>query len=268
MTLFPCFLPQVVVDSTNNALSVTVTGGGSPGTSTVYINPGTYYLRGDGTVGVDLLNAIDTALESHSTTGTFTCSVSRNIDEASSGCMVTLALSGGPTSWTINTSGTTFDLAWLGMSTGMAAALSHTSTRTVRGCWTFSEPLSSDDPGWEGRTTQNELSGGTVSPHNFGYTAKRRSCAVDFLWRTRVAETASLDTPHAALAHLLYGGAFERHDTLISSGTTLAALSSSTRVGTLWHLSEQSCRDMMPMRVEPGLDLWGLRFTLIGGEGV
>jgi len=267
MSLFPCFLPQIVVDSTDNALSVTVTGGTGAGTSTVSIAAGIYYLRGDGAAG-DLLAAIDTALESHSTTGTFTCSVSRNIDEASSGCTVTLALSGGPTSWAINTSGTTFDLSWLGMATGMAAALSHSSTQTVRGCWASSEVMSVDDPGWEGRTTVNELDGGSVSPHSFGATSKRRACTIDFLWRRRVAETASLDTPHAALAHLLYGGAFERHDTLLSSGTTLSALSSSTKIGGLWHFSESTCRNLRPARQEPGLDLWTLQMDLVGGEGV
>lgn len=267
-TLFPCFLPAIVIDSTNNKLSVTVTGGTGAGTSTLTIASGTYYLRGDGASG-DFLAALDTALESHSTTGAFACTVSRNIASASSGCSVTLTLSGGPTSWTINTSSnTTFDLSWIGMSSGMTAALSLSSTSTVKGCWTSSEPMSLDDPGWSSMVRQSQLSGGSVSTHIYGATTKERTYDCDYLYRERVFETTSLDTPHKALGHLMLGGKFERHDTTVSSGTTLSALSSSTRIGTLWHFAEESCKSLRPSRVDPGLELWGITVSLIGGEAV
>jgi len=229
-------------------------------TATATIAAGTYYLRGDGTSG-DLLPALVTALQG---ANTYTATVSRNIDDASAHTVVTITRATGADNFQILWADalTTFDETLLGFTADTADNSSpKVSTQACAASWVSTDILREREPFGE-RTVSvpRKANGGVVGVSR---SAHMTSWALGFafvnekrmLKRTRLAVDA--DTLEGFMERFGAGAAFEAHETALSSGTTLAALSTSTRFAVL-HWSEDTLATFRPRRIGPGVPLYDL----------
>lgn len=252
---FSVFAPSIVIHAQNKGLRVVY--GGTP--TTINLDEGTYYLGGSGS---SLLGAIDTKLEAIA--AGWTNSVSRDITSGSSGMTVTIT---SPASnWYIDVThaATTFDMTTIGMSqtVNASAALSQTSTATVGGNWVAGEARSSDDGGFTGNAIVIKLADGSSATYSTGAITQNLNIDVKLLERYRIWTDTARATIHPALKRLISGDQFEYHETTISSGSTLTALSSSTLVGTTWKLADPS-NGLQFDRVDISTQLWSTSFDIV-----
>lgn len=260
---YPVLAGAIVLTSANNAIRVKE----GATTATTTIAAGTYYLRGDGAAG-DLLPALVTALQSATASAnTYTATVSRNIDAASAHTVVTITRASGADNFQILWADalTTFDETLLGFTANTADNSSpKVSTQACAASWVSTDILRDLEPfGERIISVPRKASGGVVgvsrSAHmtswamGFAFVAearmlKRRALAVD------------ADTLEGFMERFGAGAAFEAHETALSSGTTLAALSSSTLVAVM-HWSEDTLSSFRPRRIGPGVPLYDLDTT-------
>lgn len=227
--------PALTITDQNKGLRVVYAGVGY----TCQLTAGTYYLGG---VGSSLLAAIITAITAGVTGApVFTSSISRNITTGSSGCSVTLTSPSSTWYFDVTNSAHTFDTTILGMSdtVNASAAVAQTSTQTVGGNWVSGETRTSDDAALVGGASRIiKLQDGSSVTHRVGSVTSAMDIEINLLERQRIWTDTVRATYHPAIKRIFYGDAFEYHETSISSGSTLTALSSSTIVGSTWKLSD------------------------------
>jgi hypothetical protein len=241
----------------------------------------TFYLRGDGG-NDDLLRLLKLTLDTHTGgTNVYTVSISRNID----GTLL-------PSSVTISAATNNFSIDWTSASTTLnerhfgfrsiatTSGLSTTGDVSPTSQWVANDVVESFEEQDEVQAFVERARSGAVLGGKRGgpYDVRTMSMRFQSEQRTVVkgAPTIStvLDTGRAfaaAWALMATGRAFEVHLASLSAGTTLAALSTTTRqaclqgTGTAWHLDADSVESgFRPERLAPGVGLYSWALRLLG----
>lgn len=252
---YPALLGAVVIDATNNVIRLKE--GASPSVS-ASITVGTYFLRGDGAAD-DLLLAIKTALDLAGATYTPTITCSVDAVSARTG-IVTIT---GSTSFQLMFSegANTFDETLLGFVAGVntTAGLTSTSTLSPAAIWTAPEQNRELEPVIEKQVAVRRAANGKVRGIQRSSKMTSYRLAFSFVRDTRMLIARNAADPNATLEAFMdrFGAnaRFELHDADVSSGTTLAALTSSTLVSQV-HFSEETLTRFEPQRVAPGTPLY------------
>lgn len=262
---YPVFLGAVVVDTSNNAIRLTEAG--TPYTAT--IASGTYYLRGDGASG-DLCAAIVTALDATAGGNTYAVTVAFDIDGDNVSAVVTIARATGTDAFQIlwsNTS-TTFDEALLGFTSASLpnpAGTTSSSTLSPSCVWVSSDIYREFDAEDEDDAFANRaLSGYTYGGSNGEFDVRR--LGMDFVVAKRAHEMWIAADPTRAFnvfrRRCIGGLPFELHFGTISSGSALAALSSSTEQGDRFVMHEANVDGFDPRRLSPAMALYSFDLRL------
>lgn len=267
MSLYPVMLGAVVIDATNQRIVITEAGADKNADITV----GTYFLRGDG-ASDDLCKAIKDAMEAAgASANTYTVSVSWSTDGTAPAAVVTIARATGADSIGIKwaSGSTTFDEAWIGFAnTNVTGATSYSGTLSPSSVWVSNEIHRSLDAVSEHVAFSKRARSGRIQGALRGGAYEVRMLGMDLLHAKRAHSVYNSSDPTSALdafvERQLAGLHFELHLTTISSGTTLSALSSSTRHGTAWHLDAEAVESYAPRRMSPGVPLYSADLRLLG----
>lgn len=260
---YPVMLGAIVLTSANNAIRVKE----GATTATTTIAAGTYYLRGDGAAG-DFFPAFVTALQAATASvNTYTAVPSRSIAPGTAHTLVTITRASGADNFQILWADalTTFDETLLGFTANTADnASDKVSTQACGAAWVSNDGMGELEPYSERVASVSRSASGRVS--GVSRSARMQS------WRTRMlfvderrlfveqALAGAQDTLEGFMEDFGAGAAMEFHDADVSSGTTLAALSSSTLVDVM-HFSEDALTRFEPQRVGPGVPLYHLPMT-------
>ena len=263
---YPVILPVIVIDSTNKAIRMTE----NATTSTINLVEGSYFLRGDGSAD-DLLLALKTALDSHpnvTTPNTYTVTIARSINSAAVSGAVTVTRATGSSSWGVLWADalTTFDQALLGfVANDTVNASPKVSTVSPSGQWVSNEIIKRRDPRTEVDVKQVRTRSGAVGGGRRGGPYSVRLVQFEYVNEKRTDAMLNTTDPTAAFssvfALLSTLRRFELHFATLATSPALAALSSTTRQGTAWHLDEASAEEFEPRKLSAGTPLysWGLR---------
>lgn len=258
---YPVLLGAIVITSANQAIRIKEGANTNQG----LIATGTYYLRGDGAAG-DFLPALVTALQSANagSSNTYTATVSRNIDSNTAHTTITITRATGADNFQIQwaNSLTTFDETLLGFTANTADdALAKTSTQACAAGWASNDILRELEPFGERvvsvpRKVNGAVVGVTRSAHMTSWSVGFAFVHEDRMLKRRALAVAG-DTLEGFIERFGAGAAFELHESPISAGVTLSALSASTRVGVM-HWSEDTLSSFRPQRIGPGVPLYDL----------
>ncbi len=265
---YPVMLAAVVIDSTNGGLRITE----GANTSVTSIPAGTYFLRGDG-VADDLLLAIKTAMETNTaprvSVNTYTVAVAWSTSPAAPSAVITITRATGADTFGVLWADalTTFDQALVGfVASDTVNASAKTSTLSPSCVWVSPEIYVEAEEDEEDDAYVQRARSGVVRGGDRGgpYETLRISFQLMEERRVKAARIAA-DVARAFdrfRRQLVRGRQFELHFGTISSGTTLAALSSSTERGAGWHLSPDSVDGFRAERLRPGLPLYAWSLEL------
>jgi hypothetical protein len=283
---YPVLLPAIVLDGTQ---TIRLNEGGVAQTLSM-LNPATglaipfdtevtFYLRGDGATD-DLLRAVRETLDTHTGTNTYSVSISRNIDGTTLPSAVTISRATGASTFSIQWGSSALDEALLGFR-NITTTTGTTTTGDISptGQWIANdiyEEFESEDEvdGFVERTR----SGAVFSGRRGGpYDVRRLSMRFQVAQRTHLKEVPTIssvvDTGRAfggCWEKLTRGRPFELHFATLASGTTLNALSSTTRqgcfnsTGTSWRLDSGSIEAFRPERLAPGVGLYSWSLRMLG----
>lgn len=260
---YPVMLGAIVLTSANNAIRFKE----GATTATATIAAGTYYLRGDGAAG-DLMPALVTALQAATASAnTYSATVARSIAPGTAHTLVTITRASGADNFQILWADalTTFDETLLGFTANTADnASAKVSTQACGAAWASNDGMGELEPYSERMASLTRSMSGRVS--GVSRSARMQSWRMRLLFveeRRLHVETAlagAQDTLEGFMEDFGAGAALELHDADVSSGTTLAALSTSTLVDVV-HFSEESLTRYEPQRVGPGVPLYHLSLT-------
>lgn len=282
---YPVFLLPVVVEQ--GTLAMTENGVPQvlniidPATLGVLSGSKTFYLRGDG-ANDDLLRLLKLTMDTHTGgVNTYTVSISRNIDGNALPATVTIS---GPTNlfridW--SSTSTTLNERHFGFrSIHTTSALSTTGDVSPTSQWVANDVVEFFEEEDEVQAFVERARSGVVLGGRRGGPYDVRRIGLRFQTEQRsvlkgVPTISSVvDTGRAFAAAwglMALGRPFEVHLASLSSGTTLAALSSSTRQpcfagsGTSWHLDADSIEGgYRPERLAPGVGLYSWQLRLLG----
>ena len=264
---YPVLLSAVVVTSAAADGRIRFVEGA--GNLNADLRPGTYFLRGDGAAD-DLCLEIKTALEATGA-NTYSVGVSFDVDADNATATVTITRTAGADTCSLSfaSGSTTFDPALIGFAAGNTAnnASAKVSTLSPSSVWVSSDiyrELEPDDEvdGFAPRALSGRVRAGSLG----AYDVRRLGFALVGSKRTH-ARFIAADTARAfsTLWRRWAGGPrCELHVAAIASGTTLAALSSSTEEGAGWHLDEGSAEGFAPSRLNNGVALYSWDLRLLG----
>ena len=261
---YPVMLGAVVLQ-TAKVLRFTE-GAGPPNNAT--IAAGTYYLRGDGGAD-DLCLVLKNALENAgASTNTYTVTVAWSVDPAIAGALVTITRATGADNFGVlwADAATTFDEALLGFSANDTInATAKTSTKSCAAAWVCNDIAREIEPQSERVVSVPRAVSGRVQGVTRSARMQSWRLGLAFVDQRRMLVKRALagtqDTLEGFMERFGAGSAFELHEAQISTGTTLAALSSSTRVDVV-HFSEDALTEFTPQRLGPGVALYSLDLVL------
>lgn len=285
---YPVILPAVVC---TNATTIVVTETAGAQTLTL-VDPATgsaiaanvsktFYLRGDGATD-DLCRALAETLATATGTNTYSVTITRNIDGTALPSSVTIART-GPNNFTIDwaNGSTTLDERLFGfrnVSTGSVTTT--TGDVSPTGQWVSNDVYEFFEEEDEVVAFVERARSGIVIGGRRGGPYDIRRLALRFIAEQRTLAkgvptiSSVVDSGRAfanCWARLCTGRPFELHFATISSGTTLAALSSSTRQvcfhgsGTAWHLDADTVEGgFRPERLSPGVGLYAWQLRMLG----
>ena len=269
MTTYAALLGAITIDASNKAIRF------KEGlvTQTVSLVEGVYFARGDGAAD-DLHLAAKTALETNTNAvgpNTYTVSHALSINPAAPAAVTSIARATGSSTFQILWADalTTFKPAWLGFTAVDTAedALTKVSSRSPSSMWISSDIPESYEPADEYDVSVRRARSGRVRALRRGGTYDVRTVLFRFIDSRRALSSANTADPDATFSRFLRlngdGKHFEFHGQTVS-GTTLGALSSSTRIGTAWHFDEETASGFAPDRVERGLALYDFDVGLMG----
>ncbi len=263
---YPVTLGAIVLTSANNVLRFNE---GALPTTDATIAPGTYYLRGDNAVG-DLCLAIKTALEAANggSVNTYSVTVSRSIDPAAAHTTVTITRTAGADNFGVlwASTATTFDQALLGfIANDATTALPKGSALAPAAAWVCNDVAREIEPFSERVVSVPRAVSGRVQGVTRSARMQSWRLGLAFVDERRVfvehALSGAQDTLEGFMERFGAGAAFELHEAQVSSGTTLAALSSSTLVDVA-HFSEDTLSRFEPTRLGPGVPLYSIDLRL------
>lgn len=261
---YPVALGAIVLTTSNNVLRFTE--GASTGNAT--IATGTYYLRGDGAAG-DLLPALVTALQNaNASANTYTVTVSRSIDPAVAHTTITITRATGTDNFGVLWAdvATTFDEALLGFSANDTVnATAKTSTKACAACWGSNDVAREIEPYSERVVAVPRAVSGRVQGVTRSARMQSWRLGLSFVDERRMlvenALAGTQDTLEGFMERFGAGASLELHEQQSVTGTTLAALSSSTLVDVV-HFSEDALLRFEPTRIGPGVPLYSLDLRL------
>lgn len=282
---YPVFLLPVVVEPgtvrmTENAVAQTLNII-DPATSAALATSKTFFLRGDG-ANDDLLQLLKLTLDTHTGgTNTYTMAISRSIDGSALPSAVTISAATNNFSIDWASALTTLDERHFGFrSVATTSGLSTTGTLTPTSQWVANDVVEffeeeDEVQGFVERARSGIVLGGRrggpydIRRIGLRFQAEQRSVVKAVPTISSVIDTGRAFA--AAWALMTTGRAFEVHLPALSSGTTLAALSSTTRQvcfngsGTAWHLDADSIESgFRPERLAPGVGLYAWSLRLLG----
>jgi len=265
---YPVMLGAVVLTSSNNVLRFTE---GALATANATIAPNTYYLRGDGAAG-DLCLAVKNAMEAANagSANTYTVTVAWSIDPAIAGARITITRATGADNFGVlwADAATTFDETLLGFSANDAVnATAKTSTKSCAATWVCNDVAREIEPFSERVVAVPRAVSGRVQGVTRSARMQSWRLGLAFVDERRTFVEHALAGPQDTLEGFLErfgaGASLELHEAQVSSGTTLAALSSSTLVDVV-HFSEETLTTYEPTRLGPGVPLYSLDLRLHG----
>lgn len=286
---YPVILPAIVLEPTTvirhteNATTSNLTVI-DPATGVALATSKTFYLRGDDATD-DLCRVIRQTLNSNANAtnpNTYTCTISRNIDGSALPSTVTISATGGSNfsvDWA--NAATTFDERLLGFrNVATTSGTSATGDVSPTGQWVANDIYELFEEEDEVEAFVERARSGVVIGGRRGGPYDVRRLALRFQAEQRSVVKAVptissvVDTGRAfatCWARLCTGRPFELHFATISAGTTLAALSSSTRqpcfngTGTAWHLDADTVEGgFRPERLAPGVGLYAWALRMLG----
>lgn len=258
-------LGAVVLTSANNVLRFTE----GASTQLATITPGTYYLRGDGAAG-DLCLALKTALEAAPTgsLNTYTVTVAWSIDPAVAGAVITITRATGADNFGVLWADalSTFDEALLGFSANDTVnASAKTSTKSCAAVWVCNDVAREIEPVSERVVAVPRAVSGRVQGVTRSARMQSWRLGLAFVAEGRMLAESALagaqDTLEGFMERFGAGASLELHEAQVSTGTTLAALSTSTLVDVV-HFSEDALSRFEPSRLGPGVPLYSLDLRL------
>lgn len=264
---FPVLLGVVVIDATNKAIRFTE-GGVS---AVVSLTEGSYFLRGDQLDGSDLCKEIKDALDSHAGANTYAVTLALSTNPADPTATVTVTRSTGIDTFAILWADalTTFDEGLVGFTNVNTAAdaAAKVSTLSPSCLWVGNDIYRSLEPVPSFVRRRSRARSGKVR-------AVERMSTRDRFWvqehieAKRMNEEEIAADPTRALSRFIDrqadGRRLEFHDGAIASGFALSALSTSTKIGTAWHLDDDFYpeRSGFAQRVD-GAPLYSFQGTLL-----
>ena len=261
---YPVLLGAVVVTLTNRRLRFREA---ALGVVNVDLPVGTYYLRGDST-GSDLCLLLATALSAAYAGGnTYTVTVAQNINVLTSHTLLTITRATGADTFGVVVDGVqTFDMALIGIVASTANnATAKVSTQACAAAWASNDAYAILEPFSERVASVTRAASGRVS--GVSRSSRMQSWRVLFgfvhLSRTFVVDALAFasDTLEGFIERFGAGASLEIHDVPISSGTVLAARTSSTLVDVV-HFSEDALTTYEPQAIGAGVPLYSLSLTL------
>lgn len=257
---YPVLLGAIVITSANRQIRFKE----GANTNNAQLALGTYYLRGDGNA-FDFLPALVTALQAaNASTNTYTATVSRSIDTNAAHTTITITRATGADNFQIlwGDPQTTFDNLLLGFTASTADdALAKTSTQACAAGWVSNDILRELEPFSERAVSVPRKVNGAVVGVTRSSQMTSWSLGFAFVHEDRMLKRRALavtaDTLEGFMERFGPGAAFECHESPLSAGTTLSALSSSTRVAVM-HWSEDTLSSFRPQRIGPGVPLYDL----------
>lgn len=282
---YPVFLLPIVVAPgtvrmTENGIAQTLNII-DPATSLALATSKTFYLRGDGTAD-DLLRLLKLTLDTHTGgTNVYTVAIQRNID----GSIL-------PSSVTISAGTNNFSIDWTSASTTLnerhfgfrsiatTSGLSTTGDVSPTSQWVSNDVVEFFEEEDEVQAFVERARSGFVLGGRRGGPYDIRRMGLQFQAEQRTVTkgvptvVSTKDTGRAfaaAWALMTTGRAFEVHLATLASGTTLSALSSSTRqdgttgVTQTWFLDADTVESgFRPARLAPGVGLYSWQLRLLG----
>jgi len=222
-----------------------------------------YYLRGDGTAS-DFCAVLSTALSAAYGAGnTYTVTVAANLDTSTSHTLLTITRATGTDTFGVVVDGsTTFDMALIGIVASTANdATPKVSTRSCAAAWTSNDAYAILEPFSERVASVTRAANGRVSgvSRSDRMQSWRVSLGFVHLSRTFVIDALAFaaDTLEGFIERFGAGASLEMHDVPISSGTVLAARTSSTLVDVV-HFSEDALTTYEPQAIGAGVPLYSL----------
>lgn len=263
----PVLLTAIVVDADNRV--VRISEAGTPRTATLAL--GTYYLRGDGSAD-DLCRALKLAMEAATGGGanTYNVAVSFTGAPASPTATVTVSIATGTDAFALlwADAATTADPSWWGFAASTASnTAAKVSTSSPSSCWVGNCAPEETKPKRSAEAYVFVAANGRVAAGLTGGPFTEWRFDVAFVDGRRFDEAFIATDPNRALSswwqRSIRGSSFEYHlaDYASPSSEVTVALSSSTRVGTAWHLHEDSVTDFEGARFDTATSLWALSTT-------
>lgn len=258
-------LGSVTIDASNKTVRV-VEGGV---TVDVTLVEGTYYLKGDGVLGSDLVEAFRVALQSHSGVNTYSASVAFNPSESAPTAVVTFTRTGGANAVDIQfgASQTTFPAAMLGFPTATVSLAGATivSTKSPASIWVADEVFVSFEPRKQRSVYVNRAKSGVVRGGARSATFKVQRLEFAMLDEKRVDSTRIAADPDRALDQFIdYVGDGKDFRLYFADMSAGVVSSPGTEQGDRWLFAPESLADYEPIRMEPGVALYDVGFTLYG----
>jgi hypothetical protein len=266
---YPVFLGAIVITAANRrirfkeAASATVNVDLPINTT---VTPA-YYLRGDGTAS-DLCAVLATALSAaYGTANTYTVTVAQSIDTTAAHTLLTVTRSAGADTFQILVDGAqTFDMALIGIvATTANDATPKVSTRACAAAWVSNDAYANLEPYSERVASVTRAASGRVSGVSRSDRMQSWRVGLGFvhLSRTFVVDALAFaaDTLEGFIERFGAGASLEMHDCVLSSGTTMAARTSSTLVDVV-HFSEDALTTYEPQAIGAGVPLYALDLTL------
>lgn len=285
---YPVFLLPVVVAPGTVRLSETIAGVPTaqtlniidPATSAALATSKTFYLRGDGAVD-DLLQLLKLTLDTHTGANVYTVSITRSIDGTALPAQVTISGSVNTFSLDWASGFTTLDERQFGFrnvatptTTSWAGDVSPTSQWVANDVIEYFEEEDEVQAFVERARSGFVLGGRRGGPYSVRRIGLRFQTEQRTVTKAVPTISSTKDTGRAfanCWALMTMGKAFEVHLPALSSGTTLAALSSSTRqdgntAATLtWMLDSDTVENgFRPERLAPGVGLYSWPLRLLG----
>lgn len=262
---YPVMLGAVVLTTTNNRIRFREAAGA---VGNVDLTAGTYYLRGDGASG-DLLLELKTKLDAFAAGGnTYTVTASRSIDPALAHTTITITQSGGLTFGLVVDGSQTFDYSLIGFSSTVSTAndtAAKTSTKSCAATWVCNDVAREIEPFSERVVAVPRAVSGRVQGVTRSARMQSWRLGLAFIDERRTFVEHALAGPQDTLEGFMErfgaGASLELHEAQVSSGTTLAALSSSTLVDVA-HFTEETLTTFEPTRLGPGVPLYSLDLRL------
>jgi hypothetical protein len=261
---YPVWLGAIVVTAANKGIRVKE----GATTATTNLVEGTYYLRGDGAAG-DFCAALKTALEAATASvNTYTVTVARSIAAGTAHTLITITRATGSDDFQILWADalTTLDIALVGVTASTADNASpKVSTQACASSWVSNDGYRRFKPFARKTVSVRPTQTGRVSGVERSDRMQMWKCDLGFVDGRRCnieeALAGAWDTAEGFMDRFGPGAAVEMHTAEIDTGTTLAALSSSTLLDVV-HFDEASLMNFDPEPLGDGFDLYDFSVTL------